>query len=202
MVDQGRARAIQGFRSRMSAVPIRKADPQMTGVANDKSGRVVLYLIESERGTPIQFWTFENDLMIRVGRGADNELIVLNPYVSRTHAYIGARDGRWTVSSLSDQGLFHRSQKLQSLPLYNGCEFRLGPAGPFLRFCQSTVSETTESTLMHLTPNQPMLVLDSKELNREVSDIVESDFFQRLKSSLKELRQPRQPSPSDEVTRV
>lgn len=153
--------------------------------------RVLAYLLENEQGSPSQFWSFEGESIIRIGRSLENDLVILNPYVSRDHAYLRLDpEGNWSVTAISKQGLLRRSEPCATIDLGTDCTFRLGPAGPFLRVSTSSeVCEDTE-TLSVSDNSDAILQLDLEQLQREVILITSGDYFKRLKSSIDKLRAP------------
>jgi pSer/pThr/pTyr-binding forkhead associated (FHA) protein len=150
--------------------------------------RIVLYLLETEHGSPVQFWSFQAMELIRIGRSLDNELIVANPRVSRAHAYLKWDAQGWSVASISEQGLMVGMHRFTSIELDEATVFRLGVHGPYLRFVPGP-SLSDQSTMLGSAPQTPILVLDRDRLRREVVEIVEGDYFRRLQSSLDRIRE-------------
>src|SRR4051812_25850068 len=102
---------------------------------------VVLYVLDAEHLHPLQSWTFEGDVLIRIGRAPDNDIVFAHPGVSRSHAYMRLVDGEWSVFSVSQQGLYYGVHRLMELALRPGMVFQLGRNGPSLRFGSSEEEE-------------------------------------------------------------
>jgi pSer/pThr/pTyr-binding forkhead associated (FHA) protein len=149
---------------------------------------VVLYLLDSEQGHPLQYWSFEGEPLINIGRAADNDIVFPHPGVSRSHAYVRFDGGAWTVFSISQQGIYYGPHKLMELRLQPGMVFRLGSSGPCLRF-GAAEQESDEPTTLALNGDQrPILTLDHQKLLNDVTKVTEDDAFQRVMTALKQLR--------------
>ena len=148
--------------------------------------RLVLFLLDSSQGHPLQAWSFDGQDMIRIGRSPDNDIVVPHPCVSRAHAYMIHQNDVWRVTALSQQGLIHSAETVLDLMLRDGDIFRLGPGGPYLRYtteesaCLTTASRRLEPPVS--------LALDQERLTREVSAITDNSYFQQLQASIKKLR--------------
>lgn len=180
----------------------------MTGHRCGRCGvnqRVILYLQDTEDGPPVQYWTFDHDLLIRIGRSFGNQVVIANPYISRTHAYLLLNEKGWCANAISEQGLLVRSERVDHIPLTPGMVIRLGKAGPFLRFGASTDSPHDVETLDPDSAIGVNLVLDRRSLAREVDKIADGDFFRTLKEKVHLLRLARSAEPPgivDETTQV
>ena len=152
---------------------------------------IVLDLLDSGTSQPIQTWRFTGQTRLVVGRAADSDIVVANPYVSRTHAYLEVEDGVWRVVSISTQQIFVNDRRVPSAELFDGCLFRLGSNGCTLRFSrdsQKTDAAEGGKTLSFNPMEIPMLHLDRTQLARDVDEIANGDFFQNLRESLHRLR--------------
>ncbi|MCI0342072.1 MAG: FHA domain-containing protein [Planctomycetales bacterium] len=66
--------------------------------------------------------------VVTIGRHPDNDLVLSEPTISRQHARIERRDGRYTVSDLkSAHGTYMNRQRVQEVRLENGAELYLNP---------------------------------------------------------------------------
>lgn len=154
------------------------------------SGRVFLYLLDSPQGHPVQYWTMDGQSLVRIGRAVDNDVVIPHPCVSRAHAYISRWENEWRLTSLSPQGIMHHSENVKDLLLSEGDEFRLGPAGPAIRFASSRAPELSggQTTLGNFSGALLPLMLDSTRLTREVEAIVADPYFQKLQAMTRKLR--------------
>lgn len=143
----------------------------------------VLQLLDSAQGRPLQSWTIESEQRITIGRSPDNDVVVADPYVSRAHAYLAfdAPGASWRLISISRQQLSLRGELHNELALADGMVFRLGQHGCWLRFTQATVSADDRQTMSFDGAAVPLFVLDVQKVQREVSEIVEGDYFRNLK---------------------
>ena len=81
------------------------------------------------------------DAPVRIGRGSDNELQLIDDAVSRHHAEVRLDDGHFTVADLNSRnGVFVNGQAVAAGPagraLQDGDEIRLGHEGPRITFSQ------------------------------------------------------------------
>ena len=77
-------------------------------------------------------------------------------------------------------------------PILGEVSFRLGSAGPILKFsCISAPAEATSATLSYTADTNPLLHLDETKLRDEVAQIASDDYFVRLQQKVKELRRNR-----------
>lgn len=155
---------------------------------------IILDLLDTATGQPLQTWRFSGQERITVGRAPDGDVVVANPYVSRAHAYIALEGGLWTVVALSAQQIVLEGRKVNAGPLYEGAVFRLGSSGCSLRFrreSRHSPPQEANQTLSLDPETHPMLHLDQTQLERDVSAIANGSFFQSLSDNLERLRQYR-----------
>lgn len=154
--------------------------------------KMVLQLIDADQGHPLQTWTFEDRDEIRLGRLPDNDLVLTDPRVSRSHAVLKRSEEGWRLYSLSSQMIQYEGEMRQELELQAGNHFRLGRSGALLRFLPEedpTLCNTQTISLDSL--NIPELSLDVNQLQQEVNRFVKADFFDDLKESARRFREQR-----------
>lgn len=163
------------------------------------SQTVALCLLDGPTGRALQKWTFDDRSVIRIGRSPENDVVIADQFVSRDHVCLSLDGGTWVLTVLSQQGVFCGSRKVFNLRLgpeaANGFLFRLGSNGPHLRFELVSEGELDESTVYHDAGQQPILRLDRERLRREVGEICDGDFFQKLRASIGALRGDAEESP-------
>ncbi|MFN2238793.1 MAG: FHA domain-containing protein [Thermoanaerobaculia bacterium] len=72
-------------------------------------------------------WMLEPGSLVRIGRDADNEVVLRDPRVSRHHARILHEKGFFVIYDLaSSNGTFVQGKRVQVAPLVNGTEIRIG----------------------------------------------------------------------------
>jgi serine/threonine-protein kinase len=95
---------------------------------------VVLHLLDSTRDQPLQTWRFTDRSEITIGRADGNDVVVIDPHVSRQHVRLVEQDGAWRLVSLGRHGTLVGSQPVAEFSLNHLAVFRLGPLGPMIRF--------------------------------------------------------------------
>jgi hypothetical protein len=163
----------------------------------------VIQLLDSAHGRPLQNWKIESDERMTIGRAPGNDIVVADPCVSRAHAYLDfdAERKQWCVTSISTQKLVREGRAETQIDLIDGVVFRLGAQGCFLRFNQ--VQEQVESDNSKTMAGdfvRPQLTLDRNQLQAEVAQIADGEFFQNLKRAVARQRERR--DGSDDETRL
>lgn len=95
---------------------------------------VVLHLLDSARDCPLQTWRFSNQAEITIGRADANDVVVIDPHVSRMHVRLVEQNGSWRLYSMGRHGTLIGSQPVAEFSLCHRAVFRLGPLGPMMRF--------------------------------------------------------------------
>ncbi|MBD2499175.1 protein kinase domain-containing protein [Anabaena azotica] len=99
---------------------------------------VTLTLLEPQQKTPLKQWCFENSPVIRIGRAADNHVILTDSLVSRHHLEIrqisSAGGGSWQVISKGTNGTFLNGILVIQDSLPNNAILQLAQGGPILQF--------------------------------------------------------------------
>ncbi len=172
-------------------------------------------LIDQSTRRLIKTWKFAPKAEITLGRAPESDVEVNNPYVSRHHASLSLRDDTWYLVSYGRNGVLVSGKLVQEFQATDGLEFRLGAHGPEFRLLISQsevpdVDETATTTetiqvdermlpefLAALTEEELKLEIDQDRLAREVNEIAETDYFQRLQSLSRQLRQQRRGTSSE-----
>jgi len=164
------------------------------GMPSVQDHAIVLDLLDTATGQPLQTWRFTRQTRILIGRASDGDVVVTSPYVSRAHAYVQNVDGVWQAVAISSQQLLVNERRVALVELYDGSVFRLGSNGCSMRFSrdiQETTAPDSGQTLAIDPDNLPFLQLDRTQLMREVDEIANGDFFQNLSENLQRIRQSR-----------
>ena len=110
---------------------------------------VNLTLLEPQQKTPLQQWSFENSSIIRIGRAADNHVVLNDSLVSRHHLELrkvgDASNGHaWHLISQGTNGTFVNGILVLQSPLPDNSLLQLAQGGPILQFQiqEVTVLET------------------------------------------------------------
>jgi hypothetical protein len=151
--------------------------------------RIAVQLLDSAQGHPLQTWTFENRDMLTLGRAPECDVMLADPYVSRSHAYLKFENGKWRVVAVSQRLVLFEGQTWSEVPLADGTVFRLGPNGCYLRFQQATAQYANSATMSFNSPVAPVFQLDRERMQNEVSQIVDAHYFQQLKDARRQMRE-------------
>ncbi|AFY56302.1 protein kinase domain with FHA domain [Rivularia sp. PCC 7116] len=100
---------------------------------------ITLTLLEAQNKTPIKDWRFEESSVIRVGRAADNDVVLDSNLVSRYHlelinkSPLGNADS-WEVISKGTNGTFVNGVLITQGTLPDNCFVQLARGGPILKW--------------------------------------------------------------------
>ncbi|BAY13510.1 FHA domain-containing serine/threonine-protein kinase [Calothrix sp. NIES-2098] len=100
---------------------------------------VTLTLLEPQQKTPLKQWYFENSSAIKVGRAADNHVVLNDSLVSRYHLELkpvnSAKNGNsWQVISHGTNGTFLNGVLVTQSQLPDNSLLQLAQGGPILKF--------------------------------------------------------------------
>jgi predicted component of type VI protein secretion system len=152
---------------------------------------LILHMLDPNQGFPVQTWTFTSRPEVRIGRATDNEVVIPHPYVSRYHVQLRWREGGWELVSTGSHGTLVKGERVKSVRLTEGDEFRLGPQGPMLRFHCESLSDASSGTLAGALMTLPAIAIDTVKKEQEVQVVAESDYFQKLQERVQALRARR-----------
>ncbi len=158
---------------------------------------VRLDLIDNATWRPLNHWTFNDKQLITIGRATDQDVSVSDPVVSRSHASLDFRLGTWYLKSCGRHGVLVLDKMITDFEATSGLYFRLGPQGPTIKFTIGSESEDIRATCNFQEPPQEAELedeeyeLDREKLQREVTEIAESDYFQQLQRIAEEMRARR-----------
>jgi len=88
--------------------------------------KITLHLLDSAQGHPLQSWAFEGRDSITLGRAPECDVVLADPYVSRSHACLKYASNEWRVLSNNDRTVIFEGQPWSEVPLSDGTVFRLG----------------------------------------------------------------------------
>lgn len=100
---------------------------------------VTLTLLEPKEKTPLKQWCFEDCSVIRIGRAADNQVVLTDSLVSRYHLELkqinsGSNNDSWQVISQGTNGTFLGGVLITQTLLPNNSLLQLAQGGPILKF--------------------------------------------------------------------
>ena len=155
----------------------------------DTSREITLTLLHPTSGAPIQSWSFRDEAVVRLGRASDNEVVIRSEVVSRYHAELRRRDDGWDLIGLGSNGTFISGERINEIRLADGQSFVLAPTGPTIGFRFGAGAQDVMEQTMHIKFLPTMgLTVDEKKKTMQVTEITESDYFQRLQAKLAALR--------------
>ena len=91
---------------------------------------ITLTLLLPGKAIPVQNWTFESDSTIRVGRAADNDVVLYSAVVSRHHLELRLGDRGWEAVNIGANGTYVEGQAITSMLVEDGLVVRLASSGP------------------------------------------------------------------------
>lgn len=140
---------------------------------------VSLTLLEPQQKTPLQQWSFENSSIIRIGRAADNHVVLTDSLVSRHHLELRQVDsadngGSWRLVSQGTNGTFLNGVLVIQSSLPDNSLLQLAQGGPILQFQiqEVTVLETgVRSQQMQATEENAVATVYSAQARANSSSI-------------------------------
>lgn len=94
---------------------------------------ITLTLLHPLQSTPVQSWTFEQDSVVRIGRAADNQVVLYSAVVSRHHVEVQAADSGWRVVNLGTNGTYVSGKRVEEYNVEDGMVIRLARSGPMIQ---------------------------------------------------------------------
>lgn len=91
---------------------------------------ITLSLLHPSKSIPLQHWTFNEDAVIRIGRGIDNDVVIYSAVVSRRHLEIKKNESNWELESLGANGTFLDGKQIKKKVIDDGMIIRLASSGP------------------------------------------------------------------------
>lgn len=164
----------------------------MTIEDSSASGEVIVQLLDPTYRKPVKTWKFVDRTEISIGREAERDVEISDPYVSRLHAELMFRDDRWTLFARGRNGVVVGTRPITELTINSDVHFRLGPTGPSLRFSTGEAGEdNNSSTLCFDLDTIPVFLLDETKVRDDVGEIATGEYFQNLQQKVSELRRQR-----------
>jgi pSer/pThr/pTyr-binding forkhead associated (FHA) protein len=165
---------------------------------------VALQLLDSALGHPTHVWVFESQHIIQIGRLESNDIVIVDPLVSRYHAVLVRKDGDWVVVSLGRHGTLVDGESVEATAqLGDAGIIRLGANGPVFEFRRDYVpSQRATAALEPDASLADRLRVDEGQKWKDVDDITQTDVFRNLRHHARELRRRRAmsdagPAPED-----
>ncbi len=99
---------------------------------------ITLTLLEAQNKTPLENWRFDESSVIRVGRAADNDIVLDSNLVSRYHLELRKTNSKkkvdsWEIVSKGTNGTFMNGVLVTQAALPGNCFLQLARGGPILQ---------------------------------------------------------------------
>jgi serine/threonine-protein kinase len=112
---------------------------------------ITLTLLEAQNKTPIKNWRFDESTVIRVGRAADNDIVLDSNLVSRYHLELRKKNSAkkvdsWEIVSKGTNGTFLNGVLVTHAPLAGNCFLQLARGGPIFK-CELHPGEPTSAQI-------------------------------------------------------
>lgn len=120
---------------------------------------ITLILLHPLQSIPVQSWTFESESVVRIGRAADNEVVLYSAVVSRHHVEVRLNESGWQVISLGANGTYIDGKPVTKTPVVDGMVIRLASSGPKIQIRiganQGDVKDNDKTTNQGEAPASP-----------------------------------------------
>ena len=100
---------------------------------------ITLSLLHPADKTLIQSWTFDQERVIRLGRSADNDVVLYSAVVSRYHVEVHRTSEGWELKNLGANGTYLDGKRISQVKVESGLLVRLARSGPIIQI--TTVEE-------------------------------------------------------------
>lgn len=91
---------------------------------------ITLTLLLPGKTVPVQNWTFETESVIRIGRAADNDVVLYSAVVSRHHLELRRERGGWEAVNIGANGTYVNGEAIAKMAVSDGTIIRLASSGP------------------------------------------------------------------------
>lgn len=107
---------------------------------------LTLTLLEPQQKTPLQQWSFADESLIRIGRAADNDIVISDDLVSRYHLELRrvntGEKNSWQIASKGINGTFLNGVLVTHSQIPDNCLLQLAQGGPLLQFIVEPIAAT------------------------------------------------------------
>ncbi len=127
---------------------------------------------------------------VSLGRARTNDIVLASPLVSRQHARLRFVESCWVIEAQSELGVWWRGGLRSRVALEGGSPSRSASTGRACGWPSVAPLQVFDagSTMRFRPENLGILVLDAARRDKEVAEIVESDFFRHLEQRAAKLR--------------
>ena len=125
---------------------------------------ITIALRRPYQSTPLQKWTFENEPIIKIGRSANNHVILHSSVVSRHHVELRHMATHWKIISLGNNGTYLNGQPIIEVPIVDGMIISLAISGPQL---QINLGSTAQKSTLKTVPKQHSVTQKNNDKDRD-----------------------------------
>ncbi|MEG4849825.1 protein kinase [Microcoleus sp. B5-D4] len=104
---------------------------------------MLLTLLDPEKQTPLQQWSFESESIIRIGRSPENHVVLPNALVSRQHLELqrvnSGKSSQWYLVNSGTNGTLVNGILMSQGWISDGAMIQLARGGPILHFQVITI---------------------------------------------------------------
>jgi eukaryotic-like serine/threonine-protein kinase len=95
---------------------------------------ITLTLLHPLQSTPVQTWAFDHgESVVRIGRAADNQVVLYSAVVSRYHVELRQTANGWEVVNLGTNGTYISGKRVEQRTAEDGMVIRLARSGPMIQ---------------------------------------------------------------------
>ncbi|NJK34866.1 MAG: FHA domain-containing protein [Oscillatoriales cyanobacterium SM2_2_1] len=94
---------------------------------------ITLHLLHPSNNASMQTWQFEAETVVRIGRAADNDIVLYSSVVSRHHTELRHHAPHWDVVNIGANGTFLEGTQIEKERVFDGMIIRLALTGPRLQ---------------------------------------------------------------------
>lgn len=116
---------------------------------------LTLTLLLPGKSVPVQNWTFENESLVRVGRAADNDVVLYSAVVSRHHLELRKNTQSWEAVNIGANGTYMDGEAISQIPVKDGMIVRLASSGPKIQISLETDTGFARKKLAKLRDDAP-----------------------------------------------
>jgi hypothetical protein len=115
-------------------------------------------------------------------------VVIPNEVVSRYHVELRRHGQAWEVVGLGSNGTLLDGERITQAPLQDGQVIGLAPTGPTLRFQAGAGVPAAEKTMFVGALPGLSFEVDQTKKQRQLTEIVDSDYFRQLQQRAAGLR--------------
>ncbi|PLS67615.1 MAG: hypothetical protein CV045_12615 [Cyanobacteria bacterium M5B4] len=96
---------------------------------------ITVNLLHPSNLSVVQSWSFPSESLVRIGRSADNEVVLYSSVVSRYHVELRYANDHWEIYNKGANGTYWDEKAITKQSIVDGMVIRLATSGPKLQFC-------------------------------------------------------------------